>query len=148
MTKAQKEAEAAEARATLRQWVKPGDTVYTVLRKVSSSGMSRVIDCKVISRDSVEAEPRIFHIGYNVAKLLGYKWDSKHEGMRVGGCGMDMGFHVVYSLGSALYRGEGFQCTEPAKHCPHNSHVNEDTPRDGSLFHDGDAGYSLNHAWI
>ena len=37
------EAERAEAIAKLREWIKPGDTVYTVLDSVSRSGMSRHI---------------------------------------------------------------------------------------------------------
>ena len=32
-----------EARARLREILKPGDTVYTVLRHVSASGMSQVL---------------------------------------------------------------------------------------------------------
>ena len=36
-------AEKAEALARLREWLKPGDTVYTILEHVSSSGMSRAI---------------------------------------------------------------------------------------------------------
>ena len=43
MTKAQM-AERDEAIANLREILKPGDTVYTILRHVSKSGMSRVID--------------------------------------------------------------------------------------------------------
>ena len=42
MTKAQ-QAERDEAREKLRKWLKPGDTVYTVLRHVSRSGMMRTI---------------------------------------------------------------------------------------------------------
>jgi hypothetical protein len=32
-----------EALAKLRDWIKPGDTVYTMLDHVSPSGMSRAI---------------------------------------------------------------------------------------------------------
>lgn len=42
MTKARKQ-EQTEAIAKLREWLKPGDTVYTILEHVSSSGMSRSI---------------------------------------------------------------------------------------------------------
>jgi hypothetical protein len=39
---------------------------------------------------------------YWAASALGYKI-GKHGGIRVPGCGMDMGFHIVYSLSSTLY---------------------------------------------
>jgi hypothetical protein len=42
-----KQAEQADAVAELHKLLKPGDTVYTILRHVSSSGMSRVIDLAI-----------------------------------------------------------------------------------------------------
>lgn len=96
MTKVQ-QTEQNEAIARLREWVKPGDTVYTVLRHVSKTGMTRVIDIKVI-RDG-----EMSHIGYNVALALGMPYDMSKEGVRIGGCGMDMGFQLVYLLGHALF---------------------------------------------
>lgn len=39
MRKADRERE--EAITKLREWIKPGDTVYTILDHVSSSGMSQ-----------------------------------------------------------------------------------------------------------
>lgn len=114
MTKKQKQ-EANEAIERLRQLIKPGDRIYTILRKRSSSGMSRVIDCKVVGDDG-----SILHIGYDVALALGYKWDQTYEGMRVGGCGMDIGYHVVCSLSSALFKGK--------RH--------------------SDSGYALHHSWL
>lgn len=32
-----------------------------------------------------------------------YKFDQKRDGFRVSGCGMDMGFHLVYCLGQTLF---------------------------------------------
>jgi len=44
-----KQMKEAEAIVHLRSMLKPGDTVYTVLRHVSRSGMTRGIDCYVIA---------------------------------------------------------------------------------------------------
>ena len=50
MTKAQK-AERDQARETLRKYIKPGDTVWTILRHVSRSGMQRrIAGSKLVSR--------------------------------------------------------------------------------------------------
>jgi hypothetical protein len=74
-------------------------TAYTVLRHVSSSGMSRDISVKTV----IDGEIR--DITYTVAEALGEKIKDKNgqRVIRVSGCGMDMGFHLVYSLSSALY---------------------------------------------
>ncbi len=93
-----KQRDRAEAVERLREWLKPGDTVYCVLRHVSRSGMFRVIDLKIIG-----AEGDMLHIGWNAARALDYGYDRRREGLRVSGAGMDMGFHVVYSLSSVLF---------------------------------------------
>src|SRR4051812_9359325 len=99
-TKAQK-AEQAEAIVRLREWVKPGDTIYCILRHVSQSGMSRVIDLKVASCNEGRAE--LGNIGYNVGLALDMPYDRKKEGVRIGGAGMDMGFAIVYDLAQTLF---------------------------------------------
>lgn len=77
-------------------------TVYTVLRSVSASGMSRKISLKVVDGSS------IFDITYLVAKALGERMVNAHgfNAIKVNGAGMDMGFHLVYSLSSVLYAGQ------------------------------------------
>ena len=115
----EREAEKTEAVKLLKEFVKPGTTVYTVLRKVSSSGMSRQIDCYVIQ----DGRPR--WITGLVAKACGIpRADQGHGPLRVGGCGMDMGFHVVYSLASVLFR-DGWRCIGQKRRCPANDHVND-----------------------
>lgn len=99
LTKAQ-QAEREEAKARLREWLSPGDTVYGIVRHVSRSGMLRVIDLKVASKDG---DGRMWAIGYNAAVAMGDKWDREREGIRVTGCGMDMIFALVYNLGHALW---------------------------------------------
>lgn len=90
-------------RSELRKEFPPGTKVFLVLRHVSSSGVNRVI---APIRFYGDAETEGFHArfwGEKIAILLGWKWSEKHEGIECGGCGMDMGFHLVYSLSSALY---------------------------------------------
>lgn len=115
----QRDAEREEAVAELRKILKPGDTVFTVLRKVSSSGMSRQIDVYVIKNN----RPR-YLTGW-VAKACGYRRaDQGHGPLQVGGAGMDMGFSVVYNLSSAVFR-NGWRCIGQEKRCPANDHNND-----------------------
>jgi len=90
------------ARDTLA-YLKPGDTIYTILRHVSRSGMSRSIGL-------VSFRDRKFpmHPNWAAACLLGWSVDRNgRDGVRVDGCGMDMGFHLVYELSGALF-GDGY----------------------------------------
>jgi len=188
-TKAQ-QAERAEAIDRLRQWIKPGDTVYTVLDHVSSSGMSRAIRVLVptingrevesaapggkptdyIRKDSVHVD--FLHPNWAVGKALGLRHWRKHgreqDALVMGGCGMDMGFALVYELSQTLYGGRLRQIAEgevlplgtlglrdaPAGYvyeggyvclgkgaCPSNYHVNHrDHVRcDGGLRSDGES---------
>ena len=66
----------------------PTDTIYTVLRHVSSSGMQREISVKMIDAG------RIIHLDYLVSTATGKKL-GKHGGIVMKGCGMDMGFALV-----------------------------------------------------
>lgn len=97
--------EKEQALQNLRNWIKPGDTVYTVLRHVSASGMTRVISLVVIKPGKRGEAPRLIHPNYAAAKVLGWTLTTKHgsDGIRVSGCGMDMGFHLVYTLGRVLW---------------------------------------------
>jgi hypothetical protein len=89
------------ARMELREMFAKQDrpTVYTVLRHVSQSGMSRDISLFIVE------DNRLRNITYTVAIALGEKPKDKNgqRVIRVNGCGMDMGFHLVYSLSSVLY---------------------------------------------
>ena len=130
MTK--REQDRQEAIEHLRELIKPGDTVYTVLRHVSRSGMTRGIDvyylsCQHASKsqgvdapDKVVAEPEWItgYVGKAIDSPQPRAYWEKSMGLKVGGCGMDMGFHVVNSLSYALY-GKGYQCLGKGK-CPSN----------------------------
>ena len=132
----------------LRELLKPGDTIHTVLRHVSQSGMYRAIDLYII-RDS-EAT---WLSSYAAPFLEGF--DEKREACRASGAGMDMGFHLVYNLSMYLFR-DGFTCI--GDDCPSNDHTNG-VPRwpthgpkqicDGCGTHKHrDGGYALNHRWL
>lgn len=91
--------EKAEAIARLRELCPPGTVVYTTLRRVARSGMSRVIALHVVT----DGDTR--DLTWNAGKALGYtvKRTDCGEGLSVPCCGMDMGFHLVHSLSYALH---------------------------------------------
>ena len=133
-----KEKEREEARQHLLELLKPGDTVYTVLRHVSRSGMFRVISLHVMR----EGQP--YDISWQAAKLLeGYS--ENHHGCKASGCGMDMGFHLVYNLSYTLFP-KGFVCA--GMKCPSNDHSNYPYPERGFNEIHKDGGYALNQRWM
>ena len=141
------ESERLEALERLREWLSPGDTVYTILRHVSRSGMQRTIDA--IVADRIDTKPGVFCIGWAIAKALDMRFDRDRSGVKIGGCGMDMGFELVYNLGRALWP-NGVPCT--GEGCLSNDHANGDrnyiahtqiAPRMHS-----DSGYALRQRWL
>lgn len=115
-------AERAEAIERLREWIKPGDTVYTILDHVSASGMSRDIRV-VIPQADADGKIDFIHPNHAIQVALGLPRAKHGDGVRVGGCGMDMGFHLVYELSHALYGRDGYQCLGKGK-CPSPYHSN------------------------
>jgi len=104
--------------------------LYTILRHVSNSGMFRLIDVYAITNNKPVCLTAL------VGKLAGYERDNKREGLRVGGCGMDMGFSVVYNFSRAIFP-TGF------RYRTHEHHRNNDpSPRDP------DGGYALEQRWL
>jgi hypothetical protein len=114
----------AEAKEYLQKLLSSGDVfardgkpvIYTGLESVSRSGMSRVINVYVCTKSG-----GIERISYWAARLLGVIQNHDNCGLKVSGCGMDMGYHIVNSLSMALY-------------CP------------DKYTHDG--AYQLLHEWI
>ena len=78
----------------LKSSLKDGDTIYTSVQHVSQSGMTR--DIKIIKIN----ENTPLNYNYYVSKALGYR--IRNNGVRIGGCGMDMGFAIVYHLSRVL----------------------------------------------
>ena len=132
--------------AKLRETLKPGDTLHTVLRSVSRSGMSRVIDVYHFYTDPKTGEIRQEWLSYWIAKACEFSFQDKsgaHEGIKIGGCGMDMGFEIVYTLGRTLYP-DGFECA--GEKCRSNDHSNGDRSREPHAHSDG--GYALRQEWL
>jgi hypothetical protein len=138
MTRQQK-AEREEALIMLHKFIQPGNTIYTILRHVSRSGMSRVIDLY-----QTRGEPQWLS-GYASRVGLG-RFDCRRQGIRVGGCGMDMGFHLVYNLSYILFP-NGFDCIGEDNRCPSNDHSNGDRNYSPDNRHK-DGGYALRHRWL
>lgn len=150
-------AEVTEARADLLKLLKPGQIIHPVLRHRSASGMSRVIDL-LIAYDHfdsiyppkpadvaaypgekdftakpkrVRTGPRVRSIGWIAAKAMGRNFDSDLQGIKIGGCGMDMGFALVYDLGATLW--------PKGTPKPHGKRNGEP---------DSEGGYALKHSWL
>jgi len=104
-TKAEREADKADAYEQLRDMLErstPRDregrpTMYVTCLHVARSGMSRAIVARLV----VDGEIR--DVSEYVSDLIG---DPIHPvgGVRVTGCGMDMGFHLVSTVAHYLYR--------------------------------------------
>lgn len=114
-----------EALTRLNTLLTPGATVYTLLRHVSASGMQRTIDMFVMQNN----EP-VF-ISHLMAAVSHYSQSGKHEGLTCRGAGMDMGFALVYDLGSIVWPNG-----TPEPHGTRNG-----TP-------DRAGGYALKHRWL
>lgn len=129
----------------LREEIKPGQTLRTILRHVSSSGMSRSISIVQVKRDG-----STFDWTWLVARAIGEKIDQRHEGIKISGAGMDMGFELVYRLSSVLYgygSKRGYPCL--GDKCPSNVHVNDRNAPCGKgkgIRHTD--GYALSQRWL
>jgi len=113
-------ADRADAIATLRKYLRAGDTIYTKCIHVSRSGMYRVIDV-YIARGK-----EIIRLSYSVSAACGLRYDRHHEGIGIGGCGFSAGDSIVHDIGRVLYP-KGFKCTGRNEHpsmCPSNEHSN------------------------
>jgi hypothetical protein len=108
----------------LLKMLQPGQVVYTSCDHVARSGMSRHIKCHIIQDSAIK------DITYLVSIVMDER-TAKSGALLIGGCGMDMGFHVVYTLGALLWpKGT------PAPHGKRNGEP------------DSDGGYALVHKWL
>lgn len=102
--------EIESARAALLELIPSGSTVYTVLRSCARSGMQRRIDLYAIEAPGAGDVPRLRYLSGYAAVVLGIpRAPMGKQGLAVHGCGMDMGFHLVDMLRSALF---GYEKTE------------------------------------
>lgn len=91
-----KEEERQEAIQKLRNWINKDTGIVIVIKSISKSGMSRKME--IYTRDLD------LHLSYHVSKAL--DWRMKGDSVLVSGCGMDMAFHLAYSLSHVLYSEE------------------------------------------
>ncbi len=113
----------------LKRDLKPGSKVYTILRHVSASGMQRRISL-CIPYTYLDGRTGITTLDYSVAIAIDAKLHPK-GGIIVKGCGMDMGFELVYRLGCALWPNGTDE--------PHGTRNGEP---------DREGGYALKHQWL
>ena len=90
-----------EAITKLKEAIKEGDTLYTQLKHVSKSGMTRWIAVRLLKDDYP------YDYTYLVAKALDGKVSDKYYGIKREGCGMDMGNDLIHHLSYVLY-GNGY----------------------------------------
>ena len=90
-----------EAIKRLKEEIKKGDILFTQLNHVSQSGMTRHISVKQIRKNYPFDWTRLISIALDWKE--GKNRFGNYNGIKVGGCGMDMGFHLVYTLSSVLY---------------------------------------------
>lgn len=138
MSKAQEQREAqAYARDRLRELLNPGDTVYLVLTHVARSGMQRRIMALIVRGEPERTTPEIMDVSGLVARAIGWRYVGHHaQGVVVNGTGMDMGFHLVYTLAGCLV------ASAPTGNAWH--------PASAPLgnWTDREVGYALTHRWL
>lgn len=135
--------EKTQAIERLREALPPGSTVATMLRHVTRSGMGRTI-VPIITDEN--GDP--WDISALVARAGVGTFDRDRGGVKMGGCGMDMGFALVYALARTMYP-SGHPCTCDSGYgtsCPSNDHSNGD--RDYTPHHHTDGGYALRQRWL
>ena len=118
--------EKAERIKWLKSLLKPGEPIYTILRHCSRSGMYRVVSLYMIRKN----EP--YCLDFAAELLFGY--DRKHQGCKVRGYGMNMGFKLVYDLGRILYP-KGFK-------------TKKGYIRNSPMKFDPDGGYAFHQRWL
>ena len=116
---------AQESLDVLETLLKPGTTVYTSLRHVSASGMTRWIDVFVSDGGTIR------NITGHVCDAADMTYCTRRHSLKIGGCGMDMGFQVVYNLGLSLW-----PAGTPEPHGTRNGEP------------DTNGGYALKHSWL
>lgn len=131
--------ERTDALTRLREMFPVGSTAYTVLRGVSRSGMTRKIDVYAMT----DGEPGA--VTYLVSQVTSFRRDRQSGALVVPGCGMDLGFHVVYAMSLNLYP-DGFECI--GERCPANDHSNGDRDYSPHWHGRGAGGYAVSQRWL
>jgi hypothetical protein len=101
---------------SLREHCPPGSDVYVTVTHVSRSGMSRNIKAFSCGINS-DGKPEMQWLGGWISTVLGMPL-TKDDGVKIGGCGMDLGFALVNSLSYAIH-GRGNACPACTGHGVH-----------------------------
>ena len=83
-------------------------------------------------------------IDWSVARLLKMH-TGPNDGIKISGCGMDMGFEIVYQIGRALWP-DGVPCIGEGCHSNDHSNERERNYTVGRMH--GDSGYALRQRWL
>lgn len=106
--------------------------LYTTCHHVSNSGMLRHLSVFFIGKDR-----KPVCLNWHIEQLGLYKRgkynQNNADALRVSGCGMDMGFSVVYNLGSSLKELANYKIV---------------VGRNGNKKPETDTGYLLNQRWL
>lgn len=159
MTKREKAERRESSLAVLHKMLPVGSTVFTVLKHVSRSRMMRRIAVIAIGKEGP------LNVSGFVSAVLGLPL-TDDGAVKVTGCGMDMGYHVVHNLGYALFPA-GHGCI--GEGCPSNDHSNgdrdyrphvDDTPQTSAevgtdipakrahRHYHTEGAYGLRHRWL
>tara|TARA_Y100000310_G_C20136103_1_gene558102 strand:+ start:145 stop:495 length:351 start_codon:yes stop_codon:yes gene_type:complete len=104
-----------EAITKLKELLKPKDTVYCILTKLSNSGCYRHINFyKFYSTKKLDKIGRNvinkYWLSFLISIALKLPLKEKTHSVGIGGGGMDMGFHIVYELSHLLFK-DGYKLT-------------------------------------
>lgn len=137
--------EVAESLAKLREWIKPGDSIYLTVESVARPGMSRWIKPRLIAvrpAGYVSPDPIDFsYPAYHIACVLGLRHDQLNNAVRLDGGATDM----VYHLAHVLFGQPGkYEATPEAIEA---YHARGFRGRNGEEFETA-AEYMLKHRWI
>lgn len=96
--------------------LQPGDTLYTICRSVSRSGMSATYSVYRIAHDR-DGKEYMQYLTYRVAKATGHRLQRHPVGgndvIRMDGCGYDRAYQIVYDLSRAVF-GDGYALKQSA----------------------------------
>jgi hypothetical protein len=79
------------------RFVKPGCTIYTILRHVTTEGTTRFFDVYCVK----DNEP--YRITHSVAEVTGYKYNKHWEAIRIPGYGFCAEDEIAETLSRALF---------------------------------------------
>lgn len=126
MKKAEKDAQAAAGLEALKECIQVGSRIYYTVTSVAASGMSRHMKFFMVRDGEIKS------LTHAIAAALALKWNGDGS-LTISGCGMDMGFHVVYTIGRMLWpEGDGKTVTG----------------RNGDKGPETDGGYLLKYSYL